>query len=285
MITSFQAHVSQNGTPGKTPSTAFASHGLPTERALLDGGPVQPEKPESRTKGWRNIASEVDPGKENCDPMTKGERQGDERSGRKHRNTAQKEQILRPKPVVPSNSKREFGRDEASSTDLNSRLNTSHELDDVSENANDFALPLHSSSPKKESAASSEVLSEHSQTFDRPPSPLSLSIESDNSDVTSLLIDQSTSTADTVISRQLLNTARSWNLTSNAFSVTSSQPSSSQMSDTVSLSKKNLRPVPQNLKVRKRGSDLNSVRDSYGHRKQKELTSRKLDERAFGTGK
>ena len=276
--------MSQNGTPGKTPSTAFASHGLPTERALLDDGPVHPEEPESRTKGRRNIASEVDPGKENCDPTTKSERQGDERSGRKHRKAAQKEQILRPKPVIPSNSKREIVRDEASSTDVNSRLNTSYELDDVSENANDFALPLHSSSPKKDSAASSDVLSEHSQPFDRPPSPLSVSIESDNSDVTSLLIDQSTSTADTVISRQVLNTARSWNLTSNASSVTSSQPGSSQMSDSVSLSKKNLRPVPQNLKVRKRGSDLNSVRDLYNHRKQ-ELTSRRLGERAFGTGK
>jgi len=36
------------------------------------------------------------------------------------------------------------------------------------------------------------------------------------------------------------------------------------------------------VKVRKRGSDTNSARDSYGHRKQEDLTSRKLDERAFG---
>jgi len=144
---------------------------LPTEGALLDDGPVHPEESESRTKGRRNIASEIDLGKENCDPMTKGKRQSDERSGRKHRNTAQKEQILRPKPVVPSNSKREFDRDEASSTDFNSRLSTSYELDDVSGNINDLTLSLHSSSPKKGSAASSDVLSEHSQTFDRPPSP------------------------------------------------------------------------------------------------------------------
>jgi len=54
------------------------------------------------------------------------------------------------------------------------------------------------------------------------------------------------------------------------------------MSDTVSSSKKHSRPVPQNVKVRKRGSDTNSARDSYGHRKQEDLTSRKLDERAFG---
>lgn len=220
--------MSENGTPGKTPTTAFTSHGPPTERALLDDGPVHPEEPESRTKGRRNIASEVDPGKENCDPMTKGKRQGDERSERKHRNTTQNERILRPKPVVSSDYKREFDREEAaSSTDLNSRLSTSYELDDVSEDVNDFALPLHSSSPKKDSAASSDALSEHSQIFHRPPSPLSLSIQSDNSDVTSLLIDHSTSTADTVISREVLNTAHSWNPTSNASSVTSSQPSSS----------------------------------------------------------
>jgi len=38
------------------------------------------------------------------------------------------------------------------------------------------------------------------------------------------------------------------------------------------------------MKVTKRGSDTNSARDSYGHRKQEDLTSRKLDldERAFG---
>ena len=272
LITSFQAHVSQTGTPGKTSSTTHESHGPSTERALLDDGPVHPEELGSRTKGRREIASEVDPGKENCDPMTKDERHGDERSERKHRNTAQTERILRPKPVASSDYKREFGAEEASSTDLNSRLTTSYELDDASEDVNDFALPLHSSSPKKDSAASSDVLSEHSKTLGRPPSPLSLSIQSDDSEVTSLLIEQSTSTADTVISRQVLNTALSWNPTSNASSVTSSQPSSSQMSDVVS-SKKHSRPVPQNVKVRKRGSDTNSAWDSYGHR-----------ERAFGVG-
>ena len=283
MITSFQAHVSQTGTPGKTPSTAFASHGPPTERALLDDGPVRPEEPTSRKKGRRKIASEVDLGKENFDPMTVGERKGDELSERKHRNTAQNERILRPKPVVSSDYKREFDRERASSTDVNSRFSTSYELD-VAEEVNDFALPLHSSSPKKDSAASSDLLSEHSPTFDRPPSPLSLSMQSDDSDVTSLLIDQSTSTADTVIARELLNTARSWKPTSSASSVTSSQPSSSEMSDTVSLSKKHLRPVPQNLKVRKRGSDTKSARASNGHRKQEHFTSKKLNERAFEAG-
>jgi len=204
--------------------------------------------------------------------MTKDERHGDERSERKHRNTAQKERILRPKPVASSDYKREFGAEEASSTDLNSRLTTSYELDDASEDVNDFAVPLHSSSPKKDSAASSDVLSEHSKTLGRPPSPLSLSVQSDNSDVTSLLIEQSTSTADTVISREVLNTALSWNPTSNASSVTSSQPSSSRTSDGVS-SKKHSRRSTQNVEVRKRGSDTNSARDSYGHR-----------ERAFGAG-
>lgn len=284
LITSFQAHVSQTGTPGKTPSTALTSHGPTTERALLDDGPVHPEEPESRTKGRRKIASGVDPGKENFDPITEGKREEGELSERKQRNTARKEQILRPKPVVSSDYKREFDREVASSTDVNSRFSTSYELDDLGEEVNDFALPLHSSSPKKDSTASSDVLSEHSPTFDRPPSPLSLSIQSDNSDVTSLLIDQSTSTADTVISRELLNTARSWKPTSSASSVTSSQPSSSQMSDTVSLSKKHARPVPQNLKIRKRGSDTKSARASNGHRNQEELTSKKLSERAFEAG-
>lgn len=280
LITSFQAHVSQTGTPGKTPSTALTTHGPTTERALLDDGPVHPEEPESRTKGRRKIASGVDPGKENFDPITEGKRGDGELSERKHRNTAQKERILRPKPVVSSDYKREFDREGASSTDVNSRFSTSYELDDLGEEVNDFALPLHSSSPKKDSAASSDVLSEHSPTFDRPLSPLSLSIQSDNSDVTSLLMDQSTSTADTVISRELLNTARSWKPTSSASSVTSSQPSSSQMSDTVLLSKKHARPVPQNLKVRKRGSDTKSARTSKGHRQQEELTSKKLSEKA-----
>lgn len=284
LITSFQAHVSQAVTPGKTPSTAFASQGPPTERALLDDGPVHPDEPETRKKGRRNIGSEVDPGKENFDPMTKDERKGDDRSERKHRNAAQKERILRPKPVVSSEYKRKFDREEASSTDMNSRLSTSYELDDVGEDVNDFALPLHSSSPKKDSVASSDVLSEHSQTLDRLHSPLSLSIQSDHPDVTSLLIDQSTSTADTVISRELLNAARSWKPTSSASSVTSSQPSSSQVSDTASLPKKHPRPVPQNLKARKRGSDTNSTQTSSDHRKQEELTSKKLSERAFGVG-
>lgn len=277
LITSFQAHVSQNGTPGKTPSSVFASHRPSAEQALLDDGPVHPEEPESRIKDRRNIASEVDPGKENCDPMTKGERQEDKRSGIKHRNTA-----LCPKPVVYSDYKGEFDREQISSADRNSRLSTSYELDDVGEEVNDFALPLHSSSPKKDSAASSDVVSEHSQTFDRLSSPLSLSIQSDHSDVTSLLIDQSTSTPDTVISRELLNTARSWNPTSNASSVTSSQPSSSQMSDSVSLLKKHSGPAPQEMKVRKRGSDTNSARPAYGHRKQGEVTSRKMGDRASG---
>ena len=286
LITSFQAHVSQNGTPGKTSSSAFTSHRPPAERALLDDGPVHPEEPESRTKDRKGIASEVDPGKENCDPMTKGERQGDQRAGRKDRKTFPKERILCTRPVVSSDDYiREFGREQASSADRNARLSTSssYELDDVDEDVNDFALPLHSSSPKKDSAASNDVVSEHSQTFDRPSSPLSLSIQSDHSDVTSLLIDQSSSTADTVISRELLNTERSWNPTSNVFSVTSSQPSSSQMSDSMSLSKKHSGLAPQKIKVRKRGSDSNSARPTYGHRKVGEVTSRKLGDRA-GSG-
>ncbi|KAJ7371227.1 hypothetical protein OS493_027341 [Desmophyllum pertusum] len=248
LITSFQAHVSQTATPAKTPSTAFASQGPLAERALLDDGPVHPDEADRRRNGQRNVPSQTDA---HSGPMSEGERHGEARTDRKHgRSTAQKERDVRPPyAVVSSKYKHPFDREEPSAdltTDLNSGVNTSYELDDV----NDFVLPLHSSSPKKESVASSEVLSEYSQTFDRPLSPLSLSIQSDHSDVTSLLIDQSTSTGDTVISRDLLNAARSWQPTSSASSMTSSQRSSSLKSDMEPLPKKHSRPVPQNLKIR-----------------------------------
>ena len=282
LITSFQAHVSQTATPAKTPSTAFASQGPLAERALLDDGPVHPDEADRRRNGQRNVPSQTDA---HSGAMSEGERHGEARTDRKHgRNTAQKERDLRPYAVVSSKYKHPFDREEPSAdltTDLNSGVNTSYELDDV----NDFVLPLHSSSPKKESVASSEVLSEYSQTFDRPLSPLSLSIQSDHSDVTSLLIDQSTSTGDTVISRDLLNAARSWQPTSSASSMTSSQRSSSLKSDIEPLPKKHSRPVPQNLKIRKRDIDTDSVRATTVHRKQEELTARISGERAFAISK
>ena len=122
MITSFQAQGSQNGTPGTTPSSAFASHRPPAERALLDDGPVHPEEPESRTKDRRDITSEVDPGNENCDPMTKG-KQGKTMNGQGEK-TAQKER--NPKPVVSSDYKRKFDREQASSADK--KFQVKHEL-------------------------------------------------------------------------------------------------------------------------------------------------------------
>ncbi|KAL9973691.1 hypothetical protein ACROYT_G020177 [Oculina patagonica] len=282
LITSFQAHVSQTVTPAKTPSTAFASQGPPAERALLDDGPVHPDDPDTRTNCQRNVAREVDPGKGHSGPISNDERHIDT----KHRIAVQKERISRPKPVFSSEYKHEFDRDEASSvtTDLNSRLSTSYELDDVGDDVNDFAYPLHSSSPKKDSVASSDMPSEHLQPFDRPYSPLSSSIHSDHSDVTSLLIDQSTSTADTVISRDHLNAARTWK-TSSASSVTSSQPSSSRMSDIAPLPRKHSRPVPQNLKVSKRDGDTDSARVSHVYRDQEEPTSKQLSQRTFATAK
>ena len=254
----------------------------PPERALLDDPPVHPDEPDTRTNGQKNVAREADPVKGHSGPTRKGERHNEaERRG----HTAQKEQISRPKPLVSSDYKDEFDRDKASSvtTDLNSRISTSYELDDIGDNVDVFALPLHSSSPKKDSIASSDVHSEHSQTFDRPHSPLSSSVQSDHSDVTSLLIDQSTSTADTVISRDHLHTARSWKPTSSASSITSSQPSSSQMSDIATLPWKRSRPVIQNLQVRKRAGGTDNMPISRVHSKQ-ELTSKKLSQRDFETG-
>ena len=246
----------------------------PPERALLDDAPVHPDEPDKRTNGQENVACEVDPVKEHSYPTRNAERYNDVRSERRH--TDQNEQISR---------RNEFDRDKASSvtTDLNSRISSSFELDDIGDSVDDFALPLHSSSPKKDSVASSDVASEHSQAFGRPHSPLSSSVQSDHSDVTSLLIDQSTSTADTVISRDHLHTARSWKPTPSASSITSSQPSSSQMSDVATFPWKRSRPVIQNLQVRKRDSDTDNMPVSHVHSKQ-ELTSKKLSQRDFETG-
>lgn len=273
-------------TPAKTPGTAFASQGPPAEGALLDDDPVHPDEPDTRETCQRNVARKVDTGKGHSGPRSNHERHSVVRLERKHRNIAHKEQISCPKPVVSSEYKREFKGDEGSSatTDLNSGLSTSYELDDNGDDANDFALPLHSSSPKKDSVASSDLPSEHSQAFDRPHSPLSLSIQSDHSDVTSLLIDQSTSTADTVISRDHLNAARTWKPTSSVSSMTSSEPSSSQMFDIAPLPRKHSHPVIPNLKVRKRDGDTDSARGLYLHSKQEELTLKRPSQKAFATG-
>lgn len=269
-------------TPAKTLSTVFMSQG-PPERALLDDAPVHPDEPDKRTNGQKTVARGVDPVKGHFCPTRKADGHTDVLSERRH--TDQKEQNSRPKPVVSSDYKHEFDRDKASSvtTDLNSRISTSYELDDIGDSVDDFALPLHSSSPKKDIVASSDVASERSQTFDRPHSPLSSSVQSDHSDVTSLLIDQSTSTADTVISRDNLHTARSWKPPSSASSITSSQPSSSQMSDIATLPWKRSRPVVQNLQVSKRDSNTDNMPVSHVYSKQ-ELTSKKLSLRDFETG-
>lgn len=288
LITSFHAHVSQTATPAKTPSTAIASQGPLAERALLDDRPVHPDETDIGKNGQRFVPREAVSVNKPSGSSSEGERHGQAQANGKHRNAAQKEN-LRPKPVVSSGYRHEFDRfdrEEASSvaTDLNSRVSSSYDFDDVSDDVNDFALPLHSSSPKKDSVTSSVVHSERSQTFGRPHSPLSLSIQSDHSDVSSLLMDQSTSTADTVISRDLLKDARSWKPTSRASSVTSSQPSSYEMSDLAPLPNSYSRPLPQNLKVSKRNSDMDSARAMTMRQKREELTSRTLSDGDFAAG-
>ena len=285
MITSFHAHVSQTATPAKTPSTAFAPQGPLAERVLLDDRPVHPDETDIGKNGQRFVPREAVSVNKPSGSSSEGERHGQARANGKHRNAAQKEN-LRPKPVVSSGYRHEFDREEVSSvaTDLNSRVSSSYDFDDVSDDVNDFALPLHSSSPKKDTFTGSDVHSERSQTVGRPHSPLSLSIQSDHSDVSSLLMDQSTSTADTVISRDLVNAARAWKPTSSASSVTSSQPSSYEMSDLAPLPNSYSRPLPQNQKVRKQNSDMDSARAMTMCQKREELTSRKLRDGVFAAG-
>ncbi|XP_078369209.1 uncharacterized protein LOC144653155 [Oculina patagonica] len=63
----------------------------------------------------------------------------------------------------------------------------------------------------------------------------------------------------------------------------SSQPSSSKMSDRAPIPRKHSRPVPRNPKINKRDGDADSARVSHVYRKQEELTSKQLSQRAFAT--
>ena len=278
LISSFQAQVtSQIATPARTPGPTLTSQG-PPERRPLDDGPVHPNGPvKTQAPAHGNMAAD----KGYSRVTTENKKDAKEEFEKRHRNRETKKH-LRPKPAASSGHDQETDGGSISSltTDLNSRVSSNYDLDD-SDDVEGFALPLHSSSPKKESVTSSEALSEYSQTRDRPHSPLSLSINSDGSDVTSLLMDQSTSTADTVISRDLLNAPRSWKSRSSASSVSSSQWSSSNKSDAAPFKTRYSRPATQSLKATQQDGGVFSSQAGSMRRNQEELLSRKLGERNF----
>lgn len=274
LISSFQAHVSlQTVTPARGPDTAMAPRG-PPERRPLDDAPVHPSEPDNGTEHQTTVRHVGAPEKVHCEGTSQGEGRGEEPNSRHRKNQLLKEH-MRPRPVVYSKHKQELERHERGSissltTDLNSRISSNSDGDGMEE----FALPLHSSSPKKDSVASSEVHSDFSQTLDKY-SPLSASSNSSDSEVTSLLIDQTKSTGDTVISRDGFNTAHyNWKLRSSASSVSSSQRSSSQKSDEVQFLKIRSRPALQDPQA-KQHNDVITSRHLTMRRKQDKLSSGK----------
>lgn len=271
LISSFQAHVSlQTVTPARGPETAMAPRG-PPERGPLDDAPVHPSEPDNGVEYHTTVRHVSAPEKVYSEGTSEGKGRGEEPNNRHHKNQLSKEH-MRPRPVVYSKHKQELDRGSVSSltTDLNSRINSNSDGDDMEE----FALPLHSSSPKKDSVASSEVHSDFSQTLDKY-SALSASSNSSDSDLSSLLIDQTTSTGDTVISRDGFNTAHyNWKSRSSASSVSSSQRSSSQKSDEVQFLKPRSRPALQDPRA-KQHNDVISSKHLTMHRKQDKPSSGK----------
>ena len=144
--------------------------------------------------------------------------------------------------------------DSSQSTDVYSRISNNYELEDTNEC---FELPLHSSSPKRENAASNVS----AQTPDSVHSPLTLSDDSDGCDVASLLFDQSTFTGNTVVARDLLNAPLSYRPGSASSLAPSSQRSSNKMSYAIPTKTKCRRPVPQRPQG---GQDDERKRDIFG---------------------
>ena len=265
LISSFQAHVSlQTVTPARGPEPAMAPRG-PPERGPLDDAPVHPSEPDNGVEYQTTVHHVGAPQK------VHSEGRGEEPNSRHHKNQLSKEH-MRPRPVVYSKHKQEIDRVSVSSltTDLNSRISSNSDGDDMEE----FAFPLHSSSPNKDSVASSEVHSDFSQTLDKY-SALSASSNGSDSEVTSLLIDQTTSTGDTVISRDGFKTAHyNWKSRSSASSVSSSQRSSGQKSDEVQFLKTRSRPALQDPQA-KQHNDVITSRHLTMRRKQDKPSSGK----------
>lgn len=88
-------------------------------------------------------------------------------------------------------------------------------------------------------------------------------------------MDRSTSTADTVISRDILNAARSWKQKSSALSVTSNQSTSSEMSGVAPLPNGKSRYLPLSENEGRRNLDSESARRKYVRQKQEDFISRK----------
>lgn len=191
---------------------------------------------------------------------TENKEQSKEHPEERHRMRAN-ERHSRPKPVAVKR-RADIHSDSSQSTDVNSIISNNYELEDTDEC---FELPLHSSSPKN---AASNV---YSQTPDRVHSPLTLSDDSDGSDVTSLLIDQSTSAGNTVIARDLLNAPLSCRPGSASSSAPSSQGGSNKMSYAIPTKTKLRRPVPQTTQRwqdDERDGDLFGAGDWPTHRHQ-----------------
>ena len=243
----------------------------PPERGPLDDAPVHPSEPDNGVEYHTTVRHVSAPEKVYSEGTSEGKGRGEEPNNRYHKNQLSKEH-MRPRPVVYSKHKQELDTGSVSSltTDLNSRISSNSDGDNMEE----FALPLHSSSPKKDSVASSEVHSDFSQTLDKY-SALSASSNSSDSDLLSLLIDQTTSTGDTVISRDGFNTAHyNWKSRSSASSVSSSQRSSSQKSDEVQFLKPRSRPALQDPRA-KQHNDVISSKHLTMHRKQDKPSSGK----------
>ena len=286
LISSFQAHVTQTATPAKTPNAPSASQGSLAERALLDDCPVRPDEPYVGKSEQQRAVGETTSDKKNSGPSSEDEKQGQTRNGdRKDRGATQKWH-LRSKPFISRRHRQEINREEGSSasTDLNSKVSSRCDFDEVSDDVNDFAIPLHSSSPKRVDTASSDAVSERSQTFDRPLSLSSSSIHSDHSDVTSLLMDRSTSTVDTVISRDILNAARYWKPKSSALSVSSNQSTSNEMSGLAPLPNGKSRYLPLSENEGRRNLDSESARRKYEPQKRGDFISRKESDRILTAG-
>ncbi|XP_067039809.1 coiled-coil domain-containing protein 158-like isoform X4 [Acropora muricata] len=240
LISSFQAHVSQISTPVTTPGLMFAAQGASA-----------PERGPSKHEPTCPNEGDLEKGQVSLAPAENKE-QGKEHPKVRHGKHA-KERHSRSKDVAMKRSA-DIESDSSQSTDVNSRVSNNYELEDTNEC---FELPLHSSSPKRENAAS--VVS--SQTPDSVHSPLTLSDDSYGSDVASLLVDQSTFTGNTVVARDLLNAPLSYRPGSASSSAPSSQRGSNKMSYAVPTKTKCRRPVPQRLQ---RGQDDERNRDLFG---------------------
>lgn len=239
LISSFQAHVSQITTPMTTPGPKLAAQGTPApEKGPPENDPSYPNEPELEKGQAVQPFHNMSPKRGVCRIPSETKKRNKEQAEERYQLRKRKERS----PPIPdvgdeSDMKADTGSDSSLTTDLNSRL-SNNELVDTDDL---FELPLHSSSPRRESMTGSE----YSRSRDRVHSPLSLSVDSDGSDVTSLLIDESTSTGSTFITNELLNAPLSSKFGSASSLVSGSQWSSIKRLDAAPMTTKHSPSVPQ----------------------------------------